>query len=304
MNWIVVAIIGHLANGASFMIDKALLSTAFKRSATYAGLVGILSAAVIVAVPWVDAWPRGNVLLIGLLSGITFVFGLWAFFAALSRAEASRVVPIVGSLIPVLTLLGTFLFLDERLTSSRLAGFALLVIATAILSSSGGAARPSKATVALAVASAALFAVASVTGKFIYDAAGFLPGFLTTRLAAVATALVVVSLLDPLAGGELWSMVRPPKNASRKKNGKAALLAMIGQTIGAVGFLLVQLATAWGSAAIVNALQAVQYAFLVLIGFIPYKNVTRLLGEKINRRTIVVKVGALLITAVGLALIV
>ena len=58
------------------------------------------------------------------------------------------------------------------------------------------------------------------------------------------------------------------------------------------------------SVAIVNALQAVQYAFLVLAGFILHKKAPRLLGEKLDRRTVSVKVGALIITAIGLALVV
>jgi drug/metabolite transporter (DMT)-like permease len=304
MNWLFFAIIGHAANGVAFVIDKALLSSAFKRSATYAGLVGVLSFVVIVAAPWVDRWPTGTPLLIALLSGITFVLALWAFFGALARAEASRIVPIIGSLIPILTLVGTSLFLDERLGASRLAGFALLVIATIILSSSGGAARPTKSAVGLALVSGVLFAFASVTGKYVYDTAGFLPGFLTTRLAAAAMAVVILALLDPLAGGEFWSVIRPKSGAGKKKAKSAGLLAVFGQSLGAVGFLFVQLATSQGSAAIVNALQAIQYALLVLAAIFLRKRAPQLLGENLERRTLVIKIGALLLTAAGLALVI
>lgn len=302
MNWITLAIIGHLANGAAFVIDKSLLTSAFKRSATYAGLIGILSFVVILAYPWVRSWPKGTDLFIGMLSGIGFIFALWTFFAALARAEASRVVPIIGSLIPVLTLLGTSVFLGERLTQNNLIGFALLVIATIILSSSGGKAKPSHEAIYCALASAVLFALSSVTAKSVYETAGFLPGFVTTRIAAGFTALILVIFVDRLAGKELKTMLKPPRG--QKKNSKAAMLAIFGQTLGSAGFVLVQLATARGSAAIVNALQAVQYAFLVLAGLIFAKIAPKLLGEKLNHRVIIVKVSALAITAAGLALVV
>ncbi|MBU1349164.1 hypothetical protein KJ781_03810, partial [Patescibacteria group bacterium] len=79
MTWFIYAIIGHLANGAAFIIDKALLSTAFKRSATYAGMVGILSSLVLVAIPWVPSWPAGLMLLVAIVSGATFIFALHTF---------------------------------------------------------------------------------------------------------------------------------------------------------------------------------------------------------------------------------
>ena len=304
MIWFVAAIFGHLCNGVAFIIDKALLSTAFKRSATYAGMVGVLSFVVIVAIPWVTAWPQGMMILLAVVSGATFVFALHAFFSALARAEASRVVPIVGSLIPILTLAGTSAFLGERLPLGQYAGFALLVAATAILSSSGGRAKPSTTTIALAVGAALLFAVSSVAGKAVYDSAGFLSGFISTRIAAAATALVLITLIDPAAGEEVWSMVRPKTASSRKNSSSAALLAVFGQTLGSVGFLFVQLGIAQGSAAIVNALQAVQYAFLVLAAFILRKRAPKLLHENFQAKAVELKIFALVLTAAGLALVV
>lgn len=94
MTWIIIAILGHAANGFAFIIDKILLNNAFKRSATYAGLVGLLSALALVLIPWVTAWPLGGDLLLAILSGLTFMAALWTFFAALSRGEASRSYPL------------------------------------------------------------------------------------------------------------------------------------------------------------------------------------------------------------------
>ncbi|MBI4138812.1 EamA family transporter [Candidatus Uhrbacteria bacterium] len=304
MNWFWIAILGHVSNGVAFIIDKALLSTAFKRSGTYAGLVGLLSLLVLVAIPWIKTWPSGWVIWIAAASGAGFVLALWAFFGALARAEASRVVPIVGSLIPILTLVGTFLFLGERLTAPQLVGFAVLVIATVILSSTGGNARPSAATLGLATMSALLFAMSSVTGKAVYDAAGFLPGFVSTRIAAAITALLVVGAFDPTAGRELWSIIRPNQASRKKTAAQAAGLALLGQSLGAVGFFFVQLATARGSASLVNALQAVQYAILVLAAFALHRRAPQLLGERLDRGVVLVKIAALALTAVGLALVV
>lgn len=304
MSWFFFAFLGHLSNGIAFIIDKILLNASFKRSATYAGLVGVLSFVVILAAPWVERWPQGIEWLIALGSGATFILALWAFFEALARAEASRVVPIIGSLIPILTLLGTYLFLGERLSGKALVGFALLILATIILSG-GGKGRLSEETIWIAVLSAILFAIASVTGKAAYDHIGFLGGFLTTRIAAAFTAASLLFVIDKQAGAEFKQIIFPRTKTSKKpRNKRAALLALIGQCLGAAGFILVQLGVAKGSASIVNAMQAVQYALLVIVGIILHKRAPQLLGEELSRETTIRKSVALALTAIGMFCIV
>jgi drug/metabolite transporter (DMT)-like permease len=304
MSWFLLAFIGHLSNGTAFIIDKILLRSAFKRSATYAGLVGALSFVVILAAPWVTEWPKGEQWLIAGLSGATFVFALWAFFGALARAEASRVVPVIGSLIPILTLIGSYLFLNERLQDKTILGFGILILAT-ILLSGGGKGKLHQETILISLTSAILFAIASITGKAAYDQIGFLGGFLTTRIAAALSAILILLILDPRAGTEFMNVIRPKqKTSSKSKKTHAALLALIGQSCGAVGFLFVQLAVSKGSATIVNAMQAAQYALLVLVGILLYKKAPHLLGEELSRKTLVYKGIALILTAIGMALIV
>ncbi len=304
MTWFFAAILGHIANGGAFIIDKILLQKAFKRSATYAGLVGLLSLFSIVIYPWVDSWPTGAMVWVAFVSGATFIFALRAFFASLSRAEASRVVPIVGSLIPIFTLLGTWAFLNERLSTTQGIGFGVLILATIILSGSGKASRPSGKAVAFSVISAVLFAVSFVTGKAVYDASGFLGGFLLTRLAAAGTAILMVTVLDPFAGREILSIIHPKSRRGAKVAKSAAGLAVVGQSMGAGGFILVQFAISEGSAAIVNALQAVQYTLIVLVAFIFRKKAKALLGERLHRSVVIPKLFAIALTAVGMALVV
>lgn len=306
MSWFILALIGHLCNGAAFVIDKILLRTAFSRSATYAGIVGLLSVLIVLAVPFVRTWPEGTYWLIAAVSGATFVLALWAFFAALARAEASRIVPIVGSLIPILTLAGAFVFLGERLSDRTFLGFGLLILATFILSS-GGKGRPSHDAIWLAVTSSFLFAISSVTAKATYDASGFLGGFVATRLVAAVTALVLVAVIDRHAGQEILQIVRPHRRLSskHKQPGQtAAWLAIIGQSLGALGFLFVQWAIAQGSASVVNAMQAVQYAFLVLAALALRRRTPQLLGENLTRKVLTIKAVALVITALGMYLII
>lgn len=304
--WAIVAIGGHVANGAAFVIDKTLLTSSFKRPATYATIVGILSAIAVAVLPFGF---RGQIppatLLAILISGVTFILALWSFFAALAKGEASRVVPVVGSLIPILTLVGTWTLLGERLSTSQFIGFALLITATIILSGGSAKSKLAPSTILLAILAALSFAVSFVAGKISYDAIGFLTAFGCSRLIGTATALVILAF-DPGAREEVSRAFTITKGPTVQKTMRKAPTALVltGQSLGAGGLVLVQYATSLGSAAIVNALQAIQYAFLVLAAFILAKRAPNLLGEDLTVKTILRKSSAIIIVAAGLWLVV
>lgn len=306
-HWFPLALIGHLSNGVAFIIDKILLRSAFSRSATYAGTVGLMSGTVFVLLPFVSRWPEGWIWVAALVSGATFVLALWAFFTALAKGEASRVVPIVGSLIPIFTLAGSFTFLGERLSDVTFVGFGCLILATMLLSSGTGKGRLSAETIWMAVIAALLFAVASITAKATYTASGFFGGLVVTRIAAALMALILLVFFDRRAGREVLTLFHLSSGQGahvRIPSNQTALLVLVGQALGAIGFVFVQWATAAGSASVVNALQAVQYALLVLVALVLRKMAPKLLGEELSRNVLLRKITALVITAIGLYLVV
>lgn len=301
MNWFTLAILGHLSNAVAFIVDKTLLNSTFKRSATYAALIGSFSFIALVAIPWVKEWPGAELYPFIIGFGGLFVLALVGFFEALKRAEASRVVPIVGSLIPLFTLLGTALFFQEHLGLLQILGFGLLLIATWILTSGGKGTRLDRATLLIACFSALLFAAASVCGKYAFDHGDFIGVFILSRCAAGVIGLMIGLGLTH-SRRELFALIHP-KKSSLGNGTRASLLAIVGQLFGAIGFVLVHLSIAHGSAALVNALQAVQYAAIILVAWFGGVRIRKLLHEEINRQLILVKGFAILLVAAGLALL-
>jgi transporter family protein len=304
--WILVALGGHIANGAAFVIDKSLMSKSFKRAATYAGIVGLLGILAVVLIPFGVQLPSFQGWVWIVVSGSTFILALWAFFKALSIGEASRVVPIIGSLIPILTLIGTASLLGERLLQNQAIGFALLIIATIILASGKAKSRLTRNAIFTSVGAAALFAVSFITVKLGYESDGFITIFTFSRLVGFVTAVMLLTFDKP-AFNEVKEAIIPKrkKTAKQKKSDRVALILIItAQSLGAGGFVLVQYAISLGSAAIVNALQAVQYTFLVLAAFVFAKKAPDLLGEDLTVATVIRKSIAILIVAIGLWFIV
>lgn len=301
MIWLLSAVAGHLLNAVAFILDKTLLRSAFKTSATYATLISLLSGVVLLAAPWVRAWPNADVWPSVIGFGGLQVVALWTFFEALRRGEASRVVPLVGVLVALFAFFESAMFLGEHLTWSQIGGFGLLVIATAILAGGGEArSRLSSAAIFSAIASAFLFASSSVSGKAAFDRADFLAVFVGSRAITLFGGLVLFALVRE-ARREIVSIVRP-RNGNGVPRG-AAPLAVVAQTCGAAGYVLVNYAVSLGSASLVNAMQAVQYAAIVMVAWFGGESLRLRLGEAISPSIVIAKTVAIVFVAIGLFLV-
>lgn len=302
MNWLALAILGHLLNAVSFVVDKSLLSTTFKRSATYAALMGMVSILLVVAAPFVRSWPPVSLYPFVIGFGGFFVFALWAFFEALSRSEPSRVVPIVGSFIPLFTLVGSIAFFHDRLRQLEFLGFVLLLLATWILTQEGGHGKGmDRRAMGMSFLAAFLFAAASLCGKYAFDRSDFLGVLVLSRMFTAVIGLMIGIFWSAETRHELMMLRQTNKNSALPWY--ATFLAIGGQLMGGIGFVLVHLSMAHGNAAIVNALQAVQYAALVLVAWFGGVRLRTMLQETVAPKIIFAKSIAIVMVAIGLGLI-
>ena len=97
MDWILVAVAAYFLNAVTPLIDKFLLGDHIPNPTVYAFYVGLLSIVAVIMAPFGLIWPGTAQFLFSLVSGALFLFGLYVFFIALKRQEASRVVPVVGA---------------------------------------------------------------------------------------------------------------------------------------------------------------------------------------------------------------
>ena len=82
-----------------------------------------------------DPWlPNLRELMLDLLGGLLFLATLVIWYKALHQSEATRVVPLVGALVPIFSFLLSYIFLDESLTERQFLAFIILVIGGAMIS--------------------------------------------------------------------------------------------------------------------------------------------------------------------------
>lgn len=294
--WLTFVLGGHLANAGAFIIDKILLSKAVKRPTVYVFFIGMLGIFAFVLAPFGHfAWLESSVLVEAVVCGVTFTAALLAFFSALQRGEATRVVPFFGALIPLWTIAFARFFVGEHLTGMVWWGIALLVMGAFLITYEPSANRSiSAAALGLAVLGAALFAISSTMLKAVFNATEFINGFLWTRTFATLSALAL--LLLPATRQAV-------RTEFFGKGERPPALLIVGQTLGAAGFFLLSLGTKFApTVTVVNALQGVQYGFLFVFVLVMSVVAPKLIPEKMSRAIILQKIIALVALAIGLAL--
>ncbi|NIT03664.1 EamA family transporter [Candidatus Saccharibacteria bacterium] len=293
--FLVPAVLAYLFLALAALIDKILLKTTIVSPRAYAFFVGILSVGVLVLLPFgVVSVPTGRVILASLASGVCGVYALWAFYSALKEHEASRVVTAVGALVPIFTLLLSIVILNEGLNALQFIAFVLLVVGGAIISYRENVKRAYTFEIlAHAARASAFFAVSFTLLRFVFIFEPFLNGFFWTRIGGILGALTILAVPENLKR-IYWAAKKAPK--------RAPVVFVLNQGLGGAGAILQNYAIFLGSAALVGALQGVQYAFLLVLIVFLSKRFPQL-KEQLGLREWSLKIFAIAVVGIGLYLI-
>lgn len=306
MSWLAVALTAYLILAIVNLLDKFLVDNVIKSSRAYAFAACFLGAGIIVLAPWFLTWPGWTLFAHNLINGFIFAAALWSLYSALRQGEASRVLVLVGGLTPVFTLALSLIFFKEQFSSSEWLGIALILvgvfliaflpISRSFLSRLLGKLKLTQAALpggmVMAMISALAYSIYFVSTKNAYLEQSFFSAFIWTRLgAALAVMLFLIRRADRRAIKMLFSS---------SDHGKSQFLVASNQALGATGFILQNYAVYLGSVVIVNALQGIQYAFLLIISAGLAALAPKLLKESFSWRIIVQKSLAVIAIMAGL----
>ncbi|GMR18922.1 MAG: hypothetical protein BMS9Abin34_044 [Patescibacteria group bacterium] len=277
------------------LIDKVLLKTAIISPRAYAFYVGILSAGVLVLLPFgVVEMPTLRIGFFALISGVAGVYALWAFYGALKAHEASRVITTVGALVPIFTLLLSVPLLNESLSFPQLLAFGLLVLGGVLISYRENVKR--SYTLSLfnhAATAAVLFAISFTFLRLIFLSEPFWNGLFWARIGGVFGALTIVAVPENFRR-IYWATKKAPRTAP--------IPFVLNQALGGGGAVLQNYAIFLGSAALVGALQGVQYVFVLILIVLLARRLPQL-REQFGSREKVKKILATVLVAAGLYLL-
>lgn len=303
MIWAILALLAYFLNAFTATMDKFLLSRTMPSAVSYAFYSGLLGVAALFLAPWGLAWPGYPIFLISIFSGLTFFFGLLAFFSIVRHGEVSRLVVLVDGLTPVFILVISYLFLAERLRAYDLLAFVLLVGGGLLISFDARIWTRAAALngdrkrwidgFGIGVLAAFLFAISYATLKYVFIYQSFISGFVWSRLGSVFGALLI--LLIPNIRREIFAP------GFTMRDWRSGGLFFTNKIFAAIALILLDYAIYLGSVSMVNAMQGIKYAFLFILVFTISKFRPNIIYERLNIFDVLQKSAAIIMIGCGLA---
>ncbi len=303
MTWFWLAISSYALLAVVAVGDRYLLSGPIPNHKLYTFYIGALGMLIFLLIPFVG-WPIVALgpFLIALLAGIAFGGGLYFLFFGLERYEASRIVPAIGGLVPIATLVFSFiLFKEARSFSLWEAAAFIALVGGSVLITRDKTKEHSRKSFLVALASGIFFGVSFALTKAAFVVSSFWPAFMWQR----AGVFVVAAALFVFSRSLRSSLFRPARGGIHRSLG-TTLLFLGNQSAGAVSGILQTVAIYLAPplyVAFVNALQGTQYVFLLIFTAVLSFWFPQVLEESFGRQEAFRKISAIILIIVGIAIL-
>jgi drug/metabolite transporter (DMT)-like permease len=307
MNWLLITIVAYLLLALEIVLDKFLLSSKrVSHPSTYAFYSGVLGLFAVIVGIFFGGFHLISVgkIIFSFIAGIIFIYGMLALFFAVRKGEASRVLPVVGAVIPITTFFLAIFFLEERLGTRGILGIATLIFGGLLISFELDKLEKRIFFKGFRASLWAGFflAISATMIKALYNEDNFLNVFAWTRAGAFLGTLSF--FLIPAWRVALLSSLLKFKKPD-KDNQESGLSFVLAKIMGGSGSFLKEFATslAIASVTIVSALVSVEYVFIFILSILFSAWVPKVMQEKKDLKTILQKISAILIIAVGIILV-
>lgn len=281
----------HLrGNGTDFfsiasVLDKFLTEKYITNPKDYFIVINLLFIYYIVLIPFFKMPPL-LVSLLAFLSGFLHMLGIWFYTKAIKIEEASVIAPLF-QMIPIFTLLISFLFFRAVLTPKQLAAFVIILVASLILTLKDSKSFRLNKSFYLMLGCTALFAINGVIREQLFN------------VADVWSILIFYSL------GHLIGIIPflRRKNMDRIFKSKGKGLAMLSAAFATVGIVLTTIALIDGPVSLVSVFGGLQVLSVFVITLFLARFFPKLLKERLTLIILVKKGVALTMILVGIILL-
>lgn len=305
MNWIAIAIVAYFLISLEVILDKFLLSSKrISHPAIYTFYSGMLSFLAIVLFPFGLHGISFLQFFQYLSVGFVFSYGVLMLFSAIKKNEASRVTPAIGAIIPIATFFLSVIFLKDYLSAKQVLGVLLLIFGGLLISWEFSFGRKKerhfydgfRETVLAGI----LLAVSYIFFKSLCEQDNFINVFIWSRMGFTLGALSLLFFI-PWRKAIFGSLVRFKK--PEKENKRSGFLFSANKLLGGIGSILLNFSISLGDVTIVNAMVALEYVFIFLMGLFFSLQFPKIFQEKTNWKNIAQKLSAIFIITAGLILV-
>lgn len=244
----------YFLNALSVTANKHLLNKTIPDPLVYIFYISLVSLLAIIALPLVKI-PSFEVFILASLSSTTWTTGAYFMFKALKTGNVSRVIPIIGTLIPLILLL--LASKAGALSATQAQAVLILIFGMIFLTATDWKGKLSKQEIVCEVLSASLFAISYVLLRQAYAKLDFFSVLVWSRIILLPLALFIVAV------PKLRAKVVSSNGLKLNFLSKEGLIFLGGQISGALSEILILFSISLANPALVNSLQGSQYVFLL-----------------------------------------
>ena len=294
MLWILVITLAYLCFALSSLGDRIILS-GHSRPNSYTFFVGILSAAVILLIPFIGiSVPQGILWLWIILAALFNILGIYTMFSALNVFDVSKIIPTIGALQPIFVVIFSFLILGEDAMGSRqILAFVILLLGSVLISIEKNY-RVTRRSLKLSFFAALFFSLEMIFAKIVYLDLAFSDGFIWMKIFGLV--FVMSFLFNKTFRSDIF-------NVDQKLDKKNSIIFFLGQGFGGLANILQGWAISLVPLAylgIMNAMKGLQYVFLFIFALIISAVFPKLLNEKTSKTIIIQRIIAIILIVIGL----
>ncbi|MFZ1655118.1 MAG: hypothetical protein WAT84_04810 [Candidatus Moraniibacteriota bacterium] len=264
MHWLTFALAGYFFNAVTVLFDKFLLAGRIKEPVVYAFFVSILSLFAIVLVPFGFQPIPWQTVVVFVISGMLFLYGLVAFYNAVQRSEISRVAPLVGITVSVIAGVASLAFGPAAYVTLSPGHFfsLLLILAGAFLIAFDLPLKKNDALMKSTLLAGALMALSLLFLKTGYRNADFVNGLLWSRLGFIIGGFSLFIIPDYRR--VILENTRG-LSSSNRRDVSTGILFVLNKIFGGIATFFLTYAAFLGPVTFIQALNGVQYAFVLVL---------------------------------------
>lgn len=285
-----MAVIAHGLIGASLIWDKVLLKNPGTQNLfSYIFWLGSMSIFGVVLVPFGYNSISPGFLALAFVAGFIHLVGVFFYYSALKRGEASEALAIMGGFSPVATAAIGFALLSQRMSGGQLLGFALMTGGGFVMFFSDKL--PLKKLLPSVLLASGLLGLVNVIEKMVYQQTNFVTGYVWFTIGTFSAAMAL------LIRGNWRKQIF---SESEQAKPKSRFWYFVNRFISGVGSFLIFYAISLTHPAVVDAISGVRYAVIFVGALLLTKFRPRTLKEKFSGRQLISKAMATGLVIAGL----
>lgn len=292
MNYLPFALLAYFFNGIAVLIDKFLLTAKIKDPLVYIFYISLFSFVILLLLPLTHV-PSLFVFVLASISTIIWTSGLYFMYKALQVGLVSRVIPIIGVLIPIFLVVEAIF--SKSVSQAELIAIFVLVLGLIFLTIFEWRGHLKRNELLFEFISAILFAISYIILRRAFLMDDFMTVLVWSRMVFIPLAIVL--FLIPITRKMILIKDEGTKFSLKSK---AGLLFMFGSVAGGSSELLITFSVSLATPALVNSLQGSQYLFLFIASLFLGKKFPEIFKETHTHLKTAFKILGIVCIAAGL----